>query len=190
MADNIEFMHSYPDFPKDAIEAFQNLTSKFKLRPTEDGICSVNFDNQFCRLNFNMDRYDLQGLIFRKQGFFSKKIDDFSFGIISIANLLAPNHNFADTCPETSYGDTQAIRQLLFWYADLIEKCLPTVLQGDFSWYDKQKKADLYERKLVGVILGNHIGHEHPISKKFWGGDKSWRQDIETYIKDNDIKVE
>ena len=190
MTDNIELMHSYPDFPKDAFEAFHNLTSKYKLKPTADGICSVNFDNQYCRLNFNMDRYDLQGLLFRKTGLLSKKTDDFSFGISSIANLLEPNHNFADTYPKTSYGDKKAIRQLLFWYADLIEKCLPTVLNGDFSWYDKQKNADLYERKLVGVILGKHIDYEHPISKKFWSGDKSWRQDIETFIKDNDIKIE
>lgn len=190
MTDNIELMHSYPDFPKDAIEAFQNLTTKCKLKPTVKGICSVNFDNKFCRLNFNMDRYDLQGLLFRKQGLLIKKTDDFSFGISEIANLLCPNHNLADTYPKTTYGDKQAIRQLLFWYADLAEKCLTTVLTGDFSWYEKQKSDDLYQRKLVGVILEKQIDHEHPISKKFWSGDKSWRQDIETFIKDNNIKLE
>ena len=190
MTDNIELMHSYPDFPKDAVEAFGNLTHKYKLVPTAKGINSINFDNKYCRLNFNMDRYDLQGLLFRKQGLFSKTTDDFSFGIIAVANLLKPNQNFEDTFPKTFYGDTKSIRQLLFWYADLLEKCLPTVLTGDFSWYDKQKGSDLYERKLVGVILGKHIDHEHPIAKKFWGGDNSWRQDIETFIKDNDIKLE
>ncbi|MGI8600710.1 MAG: hypothetical protein ACR2KB_15765 [Chitinophagaceae bacterium] len=190
MADNIELMHSYPDFPKDSIEAFKNLTVKYNLQPTVDGICSVSFDNEFCRLNFNMDRYDLQGLLFPKQGLLFKKTDDFSFGITQIANLLYPDHNLADSCPKTTYGDKQAIRQLLFWYANLVEKCLETVLAGNFSWYDKQKATDLYERKLVGVILGKYIDYEHPISKKFWSGDTSWRQDIETFIKNNDIKLE
>ena len=68
--------------------------------------------------------------------------------------------------------------------------CLPTVLNGDFSWYNKQKNSDLYERKLVGVILGKNIDYDHPISKKFWSGDKSWRQDIETFIKENGINLE
>ena len=73
MAENIELMHSYPDFPKDAIEAFHNLTNKYNLKSKTDGICSVNFDNKYCLLNFNMDRYDLHGLIFRKTGLLSKK---------------------------------------------------------------------------------------------------------------------
>ncbi|MFN7913164.1 MAG: M48 family metalloprotease [Bacteroidota bacterium] len=75
MKDNFELMHSYPDFPKDVIEVFRTLTIKYKLKPTVDGICSVNFDNQFCRLNFNMDRYDLQGLFYCKRGLIFKKIE-------------------------------------------------------------------------------------------------------------------
>ena len=134
-----------------------------------------------------MDRYDLQGLLFRKQVSPSNELEDFSFSISAIANLLCPDHNLAFTSPKTTYGDKDSIRQFLFWYADLIENCLATVLVGDFSWYDKQKDDDLYQKKLIAVLLGKHIDYEHPISKKFRSGDKSWRQDIETFIKDNDI---
>jgi hypothetical protein len=190
MADNFELMHSYPDFPRDAIEAFHNLTGKYKLKPKAEGICSIDFDNPHCRLNFNMDRYDLQGVLFRKHGWITKKIDDFPVNIVVVANLLTPNHPFADTYPKTTYGDTHAIRQLLFWYAELIENCLSTVLNGDFSWYEKQKNADLYQRKLVGVVLGKHMDREHPISKKFWSGDKTWKQDVEKFIQDNHIQLE
>ena len=189
MTDNIELMHSYPEFPKDIIEAFQNLTFKYKLIPTVDGICSVNFDNKFCRLNFNMDRYDLQGLLYRKDGILFKKTDEYSFAITKIATLLNPESKILDTFPKTTYGNRDEIRQLLFWYADLTDKYLATVLTGDFSWYEREKKNDLYERQLIGVILGPHLNHEHPISKKFWGGDKSWRQDVEEFIKDNKIEL-
>lgn len=190
MADNIELMHSYSEFPNDAIEAFQNLINKYNLRPTVHGICSIIFDNKFCRLNFNMDRYDLQGQLFRKQVSPYKEIDEFSFSISAIANLLCPDHNLADTFPKTTYGDKKSIRHFLFWYANLIEGCLTTVLSGNFNWYDKLKKDNLYQRKLIGVMLGKHIDYEHPISKKFRSGDNSWRQDIEKFIRDNDIQLE
>ncbi len=166
MTDDFELMHSYPDFPKDAVEAFQDLTAKYQLKPTAKGIFSVNFDNQYCRLSFNMDRYDLQGLLFQKKGLLSKKTDDFSFDILSIANLISPDHDFQNTCPKMFSDTNKPARKLLFWYADLIGQCLPTVLKGDFSWYEKQKSVVLYERKLIGVILGEHIETGHPISKK------------------------
>lgn len=73
MVDNIELMHSYPDFSKDVIEAFQNLTKKYNLKPTANGICSVNFENQYCLLNFNLDKYNLQGLLFQKKTEFCQK---------------------------------------------------------------------------------------------------------------------
>jgi hypothetical protein len=190
MSDNIELMHSYPDFPNDVIGAFKNLTLKYNLQPTVNGICSVNFDNIFCRLNYNMDRYNLQGLIFRKNGIILKKTDNHSFGISTIANLLSPNHKLFESYPKTAYGDKKSIKLLLIWYADLINQCLPTVLNGDFSWYDKQKNDELYEKKLIGLVLGHHFDYNHPISKKFWAGDNTWRQDIEKFIKENNIKLE
>jgi hypothetical protein len=144
MKDNFELMHSYPDFPKDVIEVFRTLTIKYKLKPTADGICSVNFDNQFCRLNFNMDRYDLQGLFYCKRGLIFKKIETESQSINQIVIMLFPDSNFLKTFPKTTYGNKDETRQLLFWYADIVEKYLESVLIGDFSSLDKMlKKASL-----------------------------------------------
>ena len=103
MKDNFELIHSYPDFPKDVIEVFRTLTIKYKLKPTVDGICSVNFDNQFCRLNFNMDRYDLQGLFYCKRGLIFKKIETESQSINQIVIMLFPDSNFLKTFPKTTY---------------------------------------------------------------------------------------
>ena len=144
MEDNIELMHSYPDFPKDAIEAFKNLTSKYKLKPTSKGIYSVNFDNKFCRLNFNMDRYDLQGLFYRKRGLLFKKIETETHSINQIVITLFPDSNFLKTFPKATYGNKDETRKLLLWYADIVENYLETVLIGDFSRLDKMvKKASL-----------------------------------------------
>lgn len=144
MTDNIELMHSYPDFPKDAIAAFRNLTIKYNLTPTVKGIYSVSFDNRFCRLNFNMDRYDLQGLFYFKRGLIIKTIEKESYAINKIALTLFPSSNFLTTFPKTTYGNKDETRQLLLWYAETVEKYLATILNGDFSNVDKiLKKASL-----------------------------------------------
>lgn len=178
----MEQMHSYNEFPNDVKKAFANLTSKYGLTYHPNGICSVDIKNKFCRLNFNMDRYDLQGLLF-------KTGDSTSFGLIRLANDLDSKDFSTKEIPITEYNNQQSIRELLNFYSKMIDSNLSHVLQGDFSWYNRIKSEDNYEKKLVGVIIGSKIEYEHPISKKFWSGDSSWKPDLEEYIKKNGIKI-
>ena len=175
-------MHSYKDFPEDVINAFSNITDKYQLQFKTDGIYSVDISNQFIKMNFNMDRYDLQGLLF-------KKGDSNSFGITRLITYGKPDEFKMEKFPDAEYGDKHGIRNQLNHYAFLIDKYLSNILKGNFDWYDQVKKEDEYEKKLIGLILGPEIKSGHPISKKFWDGDKTWKGDIEKYIVENNIEL-
>jgi hypothetical protein len=178
---DFELMHSYPDFPKDVLGIFADLIKEYDLKPKVDGIYSVDLENKFCKINLNMDRYDLQVLL-------SKKNDEITFGVYRVALNLCPENSTLQNFPKTEYGDKNATRKLISFYADVIRNCLSTVLNGDFSWYDRIKEADSYESKLIAVV--HRLEFKNPIQQKFWKGDKTWRQDIEKYIKDNNITLD
>ena len=175
-------MHSYSEFPNDVKIAFLPLVNQYNLKFKAEGICSVDLENKYCRINFNMDRYNLQGVIF-------KKGDSTSFAITRIASYQNPKDFEKEEIPKTEYGDKKSIKKLLHYFSMVTNKYLGEVLNGDFSWFDQVKKEDEYERQLVSLIMGSEMEYEHPISQKFWSGDKTWKADIEKYIKQNKISI-
>jgi hypothetical protein len=180
--DDIQYMHSYEEFPKDAELAFSSIKEKYRLKFKANGIYSVDFTNKYCRINFNMDRYDLQALLF-------KKGDSTSFSITRLAIDVNELEYSKEVIPATGYGNKEGVKDSLFFYSRILDKYLNHILKGDLIWYDRIKQEDEYESKLIGVILGGEIEHKHPISKKFWDGDSSWKSDIEKYIKEKEIKI-
>ena len=180
--DDIQYMHSYEEFPQVAELAFDSIKEKYSLKFKEDGIYSVDFSNKYCRLNFNMDRYDLQGLLF-------KKGDSTSFSISRLATYFNDAEYSKEDIPSIGYGNKVGVKDSLFFYSKILDKYLNHVLKGDFTWYEKIKQEDEYESKLIAVILSDKMEYEHPISKKFWSGDSSWKSDIEKYIKEKQIEI-
>ena len=178
----IEYMHSYDKFPNDVVNAFSIITDKYKLKFKADGICSVDITNQYVRMNFNMDRYDLQGLLF-------KKGDSTSFGITRLATHNNWKEPRIENSPNSDYGNKKEIKNQLNHFAFIVDKYLSTTLTGNFDWYNQVKQEDEYERQLIGLILGPEIEYGHPISQKFRDGDKTWKIDIEKHIVENSIEL-
>lgn len=126
-------MHSYPEFPQDVVDAFSKVILKHRLKPKIDGIYSVNLENKYCRINLNMDRYDLQVLYFKKSGLIFTTIEDKPYGITNLIMQVLKSKDFLNTFPVTSYGNRSQITELLNWYSYNIEKHLSKLLEGDFT---------------------------------------------------------
>jgi len=178
----IEYMHSYDDFPRDVEDSFSSIVDKYEFKFHVQGICSVDIENKFCRINLNMDRFDLQGLLFING-------EETSFSLSRLASDQNDKKFEKEEFPSSDYGNKESIKRQLEYYANISDKYLETTLKGDFSWFNRMKEEDAYEKQLVGLILGSEIEHTHPISKKFWSGDKSWKTDIENYIRQNNIEI-
>ena len=126
-------MHSYPEFPQDVVDAFSKVILKHRLKTKIYGIYSVNLENKYCRINLNMDRYDLQVLYFNKSGLIFTTIEDKPYGITNLIMQVLKSKDFLNTFPVTSYGNRSQIIELLNWYSYHIEKHLSKLLEGDFT---------------------------------------------------------
>ncbi len=174
-------MHSYESFPDDVIDAFTPLVNKYDLEFKVNAMYSVDIKNQHCKINFNMDRYHLQGLFYRK--------DDYtSFDIMRLVSYsLTDDDKVLERFPKSEYGDKEGIKNQLIHFVFIIDKYLGHVLNGNFDWYERLKEEVEYENGLVELIL--ELEYDHPINKKFQNGDSTWIKDIEAYIDENDIKI-
>lgn len=175
-------MHSYDDFPKDIKSAFELIIAHHDFSVSSKGNYSVDLENRHCRINFNMDRFDLQALIFKKN-------DTYSFGLWDLVTKLNPAAIKNDPFPKPDGSGDVRTKKIIDFYAHVVDYYLKDVINGNFNWYNDFKREKKYEQKLVGLILGPQIDHNHPISKKFWSGDQTWKLDIEEFIKEHQIEL-
>ena len=166
---------SYKEFPQDVLTSFQTLIDEYSLSIKVTGDYHVEISNRNVVLSFSFDRGDLYSEI-------RKKNKDYTFAIWQVYKFLFPDSQSKEKSKNYPVDD-------LKFYASLFRNELNSVLLGDFHWYKDLKKEKEYEKKLVAVILGPKMDYKHPISQKFWNGDKTWRSDIEEFIKENNIKI-
>jgi len=167
--------YGYKEFPQDVLDAFSTLIEKYNLSTKVKEDYFVELSNENVVISFLFDRGDLYSNI-------QKGRDDFSFAIWQVYNFLFPN------AVENEIGKSKDYpKHDLLYYAALLSNELNPVILGDFHWYNTLKNEIEYENKLIGLVLGPEIDFNHPISQKFWKRDKTWRTDIERYIKKNNI---
>ena len=103
-------MHSFKEFPEVVINAFSPLIVKYDLKFKTNGFHSVDITNQFVRLNFNMDRYNLQGFVFAH---------DFSLGfwIIRLIMFDRPNDFVLEKFPTSKYQGKNLVKNQMRHFA-------------------------------------------------------------------------
>ncbi|MES2380940.1 MAG: hypothetical protein V4538_07850 [Bacteroidota bacterium] len=176
--------YSYKEFPKDVLNAFDTIIKKYNLAIEQSEDCYVTLSNSFVEISFSFERGDLYSEL-------GKKDDDFTFAIFQVYKHLYGNQA-EDNYQVSKIGTKQFgyPKTDLIWFAKLFENELSSVMTGNFDWYKELRTEKEYEKQLVAVILGPHLNYEHPIKQKFWKGDSTWRQDIEYFIKENNIELE
>ncbi len=167
--------HSYKEFPTEVLEAYSEVIQnhQLKVKVTEDYM--VQLINEEVLLKFIFDRGDFYSEI-------RKTDDDFSFAIWQVRKFL----DILGTGKLKYEGyPIGAIKS----EADAFRAELKGVFNGDFPWYDDLKREIEYEKKLSSFILGPSMEHSHPISQKFWKREKGWKEDLEEYLKSNNINL-
>lgn len=166
-------MHSYKEFPQDVLNAFSTLIEKHHLSIEVYYDCVVELSNEHVILKFMFDRGDFLAEI-RKNG------DNYTFAIWQIINYLIP-HAWRKERSERYPGG------LLDLYAELLSNELNSILLGDFHWYDGLKAKNQYENSLLSLV--HSLGVQHPIYQKYRKSDKTWKSDLEEYIKKENIQL-
>ncbi|MBU3823148.1 hypothetical protein KO566_13880 [Flavobacteriaceae bacterium XHP0103] len=166
---------SYKEFPQDVLDSFSPLIEKHNLSKKIRGDHFVELTGEKVVLQFAFDRGDLYCEI-------KKPSDNFKFAIWQVYEFLFPNSQIKIESKEYPKAD-------LKFYCELLNKEMESIMLGDFSWYNRLRKETEYESSLISVILGPEMDYEHPISQKFWNGDKTWKSDIEDFIKQKGIKL-
>lgn len=163
-------MHGYKGFINDVKEEFDWLINSHQTilegRTDKDfGEYCVELKLKRCILNFDLDRLDLQGKLINPQ---NRK----EYHIVRVFELLF-GCEFEYLSPKLS--KVENVRVLLKVYSEKL-KMLVNVLEGDFSWSEKYEESENDEKWLVGKVF--ELPYDHPISKKFWSGDLSWKSDL------------
>ena len=166
---------SYKEFPKDVFDSFSPLIEKHNLSKTFKGDYFVQLTGKKVVLQFEFDRGDLFCEI-------KKKGDDFKFALWQVYEFLFPISQKKNESKDYPKAE-------LKFYCELLNNEMESIMLGDFSWYNELKKEIEYESSLIAVIYGPEMDYEHPISQKFWKGDKSWKSDMEDFIKQKGIKL-
>ena len=175
---------SYKEFPQDVLSAFEKLIKKHKLcvKISEDYL--VELSNKYVEISFSFDRGDLYSEL-------CKKNDNYTFAIYQVYKHLYGSVAEDNYKRRKNGGNESGYpKSDLIWFARLFENELSSVLTGNFDWYDELRKEKEYESQLVAVVLGPHLPHPNPISKKMWDGDPTWRHDVEAFIKEKGIKLD
>jgi len=165
--------YSYKEFPQDVLNAFATLIAQHNLSAEIEADNFVELYNEQVILKFTFNRGDFMAEL-RKNG------DTYTFAISQLVNYLIPHAWKKEKSPDYPRG-------LLCFYAELFSNELNPILLGDFEWYDGLKAENLYESSLIRVAWG--LETSHPIYQKFRKLDKTWKSDIEEYIRKNNIKL-
>ena len=175
----MDLLHTYPNFSNDITKAFHGLIDEFHLEllnPSE-GLYLLKGDN--CKLRFTFDRGDISCQI--KQ---SGDMDDGAGHVV----YLVYRHLFPY---EANSENKDRVYDFLFqlqYDAQIVEKYLKPVMNGDFSWLPSFLAEEDYENKLIWYVISN-LHNDNPIQRKFWACDVSWKIDLESYLKERNIKL-
>lgn len=165
--------YSYKEFPQDVLTAFVQLIETYRLTVEIEEDNLVELGNEHVVLKFMFDRGEFFAEL-RKDG------DDTTFALWEIINYLVPNAWKKKKSKDYPGG-------LLRFYAELFSNELNPILLGDDHWYEGLKEAKLYESSLIRAV--RQLDFHHPIYQKFSKLDKSWKADMETYIKQHNIQL-
>lgn len=168
----------HDSFNEEVLKIFADLIDKHQLEVEVEETYSVTLLNESIALTFvynpMLDRGDFQPKLL--------KVDDdyYAIGLEEMVDYLLPQLSKV-----ALYEDypLSAVR----FYAQLFRKELQPILLGDFHWYEGLKAQKLYENCLMREFW--KLDKAHPIPKKFWQGDKTWRTDLEAYVEVNNIPL-
>jgi len=166
--------YSYEKFPQEVLDTFSDLIEKHQLAIEVEEDYLVELSNESVVLKFVFDRGDFFAKI-RKNG------DDVSFAlweVIHYLNLQVWNKEKSKDYPNG----------LLCLYSRVLGNELNTVFWGDFPWYEGLKAQKEYEKCLIRAV--RKLDTQHPIYQKFRKLDKTWKTDMEAYVKEYDIQLE
>jgi len=127
-------------------------------------------------LKFSYDRGDI-GCAFKQHIEANNQ-----YMVSSVYKFLYPEQVYTEGNEQENAWDSKV---QLSRYSKIINAKLKNILNGDFSWINEYLKKDKRNGQLSLFVLG--LGSEHPITKKFFGGDRSWESDAEQYIALNNI---
>lgn len=174
----MDLLITYPNFKRDIEEAFQDLIEQFRLKLLELHEGSYLLKGAACNIKFGYDRGDTVCQF--KQ--VAESYDTPGYSVLAVFKFLSPSKE-AFSKHERIYDP----RLQLIEYANMVRD-LKNVLNGDFSWLKDFIERQEREDKLSLFVIGN-LSMDNPILKKFWSGDISWKQDIENYLRENNLSL-
>jgi len=175
----MDLLRNYRDFTKDIFDGFQSLRNEFDMRLITPSEGLYVLHNDKCGIKFTYDRGDVSCAFLRR----SDSLYDYGYLVGSVFRYLHPD-KIHDNDSVREYDR----RKQIFDYAKVINDHLKNVLEGDFTWLDGFLKNQDEWNKPLDFVLRN-LPYEHPISKKLWSGDQSWRNDLQQYLNQNNIKI-
>ncbi|HVW96813.1 MAG TPA: hypothetical protein VHA56_12660 [Mucilaginibacter sp.] len=172
----VNTLYNYEGFDKDIKEAFQAIIEQYHLKFKRVGEGRYELSNGKCIIRFVYDRGDV-GVLLKNP---KDNEDEFGNDVAMIFKYLHPE---LDEYEGIEYNPR---RQLI----DEATKCtyLGNILNGDFTWMP----GFLYELKKSTALIRyikNELDLDNPIYLQFMADDPSWFENIEQYIKINNIDI-
>lgn len=100
-----------------------------------------------------------------------------------IFNFLYPNDKTYTIVKENGYWASRY--EQLQIYAHMLTHEMAFVLKGDYFWEKEYLEDNRKEEAKMEIFW--KIDISHPIKEKFHNNDPTWKEDLDKYIKDNDI---
>jgi len=170
---------NYHGFKEDIETVFKDLISEFDLKLIEPSEGLFLLRGEKCDLKFTYDRGDLV-CSFKQPGDY---IFNPGYQVWPVYRYLYP---VKETAVKFTNGDWGTPKQQLSGYSKVIQDHLKNILEGDFSWLVDYSMKVNEESRLTMFVFS--LDRNHPISKKFWSGDNSWKVDAENYLKQTNSK--
>lgn len=175
----MDLLHTYPNFESDISEAFHDLIQEFHLELINPSEGLYLLKGGKCKLRFAYDRGD----IFCDIKQYDESDHELGYGVYQIYRHLFPSQI------EAKYTERiYDFKLQLQYYAEIVDKYLRLVLNGDFSWLPSSWIEQNYENKLLPYVLIN-FRDDHIIKRKLLSGDPTWRNDIKVYLRKRNIKL-
>jgi hypothetical protein len=170
---------SYEDFKTDIMEACQFIIGDlgFSLKELHQGCYELRGEK--CSFMFSFDR----GEIFCKLLIPNHSVAKSGYNIYSVLLLLCPG---LDSC--LFEKRVLNYRRQLFQYSSLIILFLNDIINGDLSWVSRySEKEEALNLKIKYVL--QKLDFNSVIYQKLRSGDKSWEQDLDTFLKINKVHL-
>ena len=169
---------NYSEFEIDIKNAFKKIIDDFNLILLELQEGRFLLKGLKCNLRFTYDRGDVFCGFLQPE---ETNLDRSSYNVWTIYRFLYPDD--IDNS-ERVYDPKDQLIEI----AALIDKKLRNILFGDFSWLSEFLIKEAYEKKLTKFVL-NKLDYNDSITRKFWKGDFTWKQDVEKLIVEKGITL-